>query len=88
MKIKVDGCESVEELIHKLRHAELVLNRKPNTIVMSTHFADVLHFELMGGKTFFPSPRWKLLVNSSYMGLLVKIATNKHPMYLEVFEIE
>tara|TARA_R110000851_G_scaffold73396_1_gene161997 strand:+ start:534 stop:800 length:267 start_codon:yes stop_codon:yes gene_type:complete len=88
MKIKVDGCESVEELIHNLRNAELVLNRKPNTIIMSTQLADALHFELMGSKMFFPSPRWKLLVNGSYMGLLVKIATNRDPMYLEVFEIK
>ena len=88
MELKINGCSTVTELIAKSKVAEMTLNRNPNLMLISTTLGDMLMYEIQGDKLEKPFPRWKQLIDASYMGMLVKVVNNKGHEYLELFEVE
>ena len=85
--LKING-ESVTELIRKSIHAEYTLNRKPNTVIMSTALADMLVFEVEGNIYDSTLPRWKKAIGGKIYGLDILIVNNKNHEYIEVLELE
>jgi len=69
--------------------AEQVLNRNPNLLLISQELGTLLAHEHT--RLNYEDSRllgWKKLVGSTFMGLAVKVVSNKGHEYLELFEEE
>lgn len=86
MEVEIKG-NSVHELIHNLLSANKVLNREPNTVVMSTAMASQLVLE--AGKNSSGGPLWREALGSTIFGLKVLIVEDfNKPELLELWKME
>ena len=88
MEMLIDGCDVVWELILQSGHAELMMNRNPNAVILSTVLADQLVYELLWDETIEEIPAWKKILNGSVFGLKVIVVSNKGPEFIHVLEIQ
>lgn len=88
MKIDIGGFNSITELINATKMVELQLNREPNLLIISTALGEQLVNELFGNKLDEDLPRWKKLIEAKFMGMDVKVVSNKRYDYIELFEVK
>jgi len=86
--VYLKGFNSITELIYFTKNAELELNRQPNLLIISTTLGDALVYEQFGNEYDEECLRWKNLIGSTFMGLKVKVVSNKGYDYIELFEEE
>lgn len=84
----VTGCSTVHDLIAKSIHAERVLDRNPNTLMLSKELARLMirEVENMNDHEFEEMDIWKRAIGSMIYGLKVFVVTNKKHDYIELFE--
>jgi uncharacterized protein YbcI len=82
-QVMVKG-KTVLKLVNNLIHAERVLNREPDMVIMSEAMAEMLIYELEGN--VYDKNRARKAIGSKLLRLDVVISTNKNLQYLEVFE--